>query len=89
MGTGFGKVKMCASTVGFKMMGAECRCADERIIAIVSSCFDDENLESRESFGKSACDNTSSCPTYINLRNQTECTSDNNDVHFLWNGYHV
>jgi hypothetical protein len=86
---GLGNVKVCGLTVRFEMMDVECRCADERIIAIVSSGFDDKNLQSGKLLGQSACDYTSSRTPYINLRNQTECTSDDNDVYFVWSFHHA
>ena len=71
MGTGFRNVKACGLTVWFEMMDEECWCADERVIEIGFSRFDDENLESRKSFSQSACNHTSGCPTYISIRIKT------------------
>jgi hypothetical protein len=71
VGTGFRNVKACGLTVWFEMMDEECWCADERVIEIGFSRFDDENLESRKSFSQSACNHTSGCPTYISIRIKT------------------
>ena len=69
MRTGFRNVELCGLTVGFEMMGEKCGCTDERIVAIVSSGLDDENLQRGELFGQSACDDTAGSAAYISRRN--------------------
>jgi len=66
MRTGLRNMNLCRVTIGFEMMGQKCGCTDERVIAIVSSGLDDEDLQTGELFGQSACDDTSGCAAYIN-----------------------
>jgi hypothetical protein len=67
MWTRLRNIKVCSLTVWFEMMNVEGRCPDERVIVIISSRFDDQNLQSREPSGKSACSDTSCRAAYISL----------------------